>query len=215
MDILVIIQCRFGSSRLLGKCALPLAGESMLYHVIERSKKIKADGIIVATTKNKEDDWVEKEAKENDVLCRRFDDPDDVLGRFCNIVNDLNPSYVVRITADNPLFDYNRTNKMLEDKGPYMYMDYPVNGLRSEIIRSSAIRFINEKVKTDYDREHVTSFLRKEESISKLIYFVDWLKYLRLTVDTKDDYRRMVDIYDELYRGYPIPVSEVLEWLGS
>lgn len=212
---IAIIQCRYDSSRLYGKCSLPLAGKSMLFHVIDRATMINVDKVIVATTTEPEDDWVMQETYSNlKAVCRQFDNQDDVLNRFFQIVKEFDPEYVVRITADNPLFDYNKTNKMLEGKSPFMHIDYPVNGLRSEIIKASAIRYAQARVKLDYDREHVTTFLMNASNISKMSYPVGNLKYLRLTVDTEADYLRMKKIYKALYRDGPIELSEVFDYIN-
>ena len=60
MKIVTVVQARLSSTRLPGKVLLPLCGEPLLLKMLERLSHSKLVGkIIVATTKDKEDDAIE------------------------------------------------------------------------------------------------------------------------------------------------------------
>ena len=64
-----IIQARVNSKRFPGKILMPLLNKSVLQYQLERLKKLKrVDTLILATTKNKNDNKLVKIAKEKKFL---------------------------------------------------------------------------------------------------------------------------------------------------
>jgi spore coat polysaccharide biosynthesis protein SpsF (cytidylyltransferase family) len=37
----------------------------------------------------------------------------------------------------------------------------------------------------------------------------------RVTLDTPEDYELLLDMFDDLYRGHPVPVGDVVSWLTN
>ena len=69
-----IIQARVNSKRFPGKILMPLLNKSVLQYQLERLKKLKrVDTLILATTKNKNDNKLVKIAKEKKILIYRGD----------------------------------------------------------------------------------------------------------------------------------------------
>lgn len=102
---LAIIQARMSSSRLPGKVLLDIAGQPMLQHVIERSRKAKmVDGVVLATTTDPSDDVLEQFCQKQGVLCYRGSLPD-VLDRFYQTAVQFHADAIIRLTADCPLID--------------------------------------------------------------------------------------------------------------
>jgi spore coat polysaccharide biosynthesis protein SpsF len=102
---LAIIQARTSSSRLPGKVLLDIAGQPMLQHVIERTKRAKMiDGIVVATTTNPSDDVLEQFCQKQDISCYRGS-LSDVLDRYYQAAREFHADDIVRLTADCPLID--------------------------------------------------------------------------------------------------------------
>ena len=62
-NCIVVIQARTDSNRLPRKVLSIIEGKPMLWHVVNRIKKMKYDEIVVATTKRKIDDDIVKIAK--------------------------------------------------------------------------------------------------------------------------------------------------------
>ena len=66
--IVLIIQARISSTRLPGKTMLPLAGEPLIFRMVERLKKCKKiDEIVIATSNNPEDKVLAEVAKKLNV----------------------------------------------------------------------------------------------------------------------------------------------------
>ena len=60
MKIIGLIQARMGSSRLPGKVMMPLVNKPLLWHILQRIKKVKLiSEIILATSLDKDNDILE------------------------------------------------------------------------------------------------------------------------------------------------------------
>ena len=66
---------------------------------------------------------------------------------------------------------------------------YPI-GLDIEVLSIETLNFLNNVAKTDFDREHVTQYLIRNQNKFKVfnIENSENLSKLRLTIDTKKDY---------------------------
>ena len=103
--IIAIIQARMGSSRLPGKTLKLLAGKPSLWHVVKRCNASKlADLVVVATTKDKSDNQIEKFCKKYKIPCHRGS-VDNVLERYYGAAKRYRLSIIARVTADCPLID--------------------------------------------------------------------------------------------------------------
>ena len=208
----IIIQARMGSTRLPGKIMKPLIDKPVLRHVIERVKQVKeADEIIIATTTNKEDDIIEKEALDNNVKVYRGSE-DDVLSRYFEAAHHYSLDVIVRITSDCPLIDPLIINDMLNvyDQLAHDVMTnagidesqrtFP-RGLDTEIFSFSVLKDAQAYAEKIYQREHVTPYLY--ENTNNIYYYknsVDWSGY-RITLDTKEDFDLIQGIFKQLYEG--------------
>jgi len=102
---IAIIQARYASSRLPGKVLLPIAGQPMLMHVVERTARSNTvNAVVVATTNEPADDEVENLCRERGVHCFRGSSHD-VLDRYYQAANAHEADVIVRITADCPIID--------------------------------------------------------------------------------------------------------------
>ena len=93
------------STRLPGKVLLPLAGQPVVHHMVERVHRAqKIERVIIATTIEKEDDAIAELCAQSGYDYFRGS-RDDVLSRYCAAAQQFNVDTVVRITCDNPLND--------------------------------------------------------------------------------------------------------------
>src|SRR5260221_13418182 len=107
MDSMVdaIIQARINSTRLPGKVLKIIEGKPLLFYVIERLKKAKkVKNIILAIPDTKENDILEKFAKENKITYFRGNE-NDVLSRFYFAAKQFKSKDILRVCADRPLLD--------------------------------------------------------------------------------------------------------------
>lgn len=195
--VVFIIQARMQSSRLPGKVLMPLplwGAKPLLMWVIEELRKSKHCGeIVIATSKNKENDLLESFCIKNKITCFRGEE-DDVLSRFIKILRDADYNTVVRLTADNPIIDINTLDETINfhllEENDYTGTDTLPTGMNFEVIKAQSLLKMPDQVLTENDREHVTLFIRNNQKYKKGVFnpvLNKSLKYLRLTVDYASD----------------------------
>ena len=204
----IIIQARTDSRRLPRKVLLEIEGKPMLWHVINRIKKISVKEIIVATTGRKIDDDIVTIANNFGLKSYRGK-TNDVLDRFYCAAKESNAEIIIRITADCPLIDPNESKKVLKKfiSGKYDYASndsetYP-NGLDTECFTFKALEDAWKGAKLKSEREHVTPYIWKNPKKFKICLVdnkkKDKLNNLKWSVDDKDDFDFVKKIYSKLY----------------
>lgn len=132
----------------------------MLERVIERTLQSKVNQVIVASPHSCEIDL--------DVPTF-IGDEQDVLGRYYDCATFFGATIVVRITSDCPLIDPEVIDMALDyfDKHlfPYVYFA-PVDGLDVEVFTYDLLVEANKMATTDYDREHVTPYMKRKTKMS-------------------------------------------------
>ena len=112
-DIAVIVQCRISSKRLPEKALKMLGGRTVLEWTLLSMSKVKADRYFVATDENSYETLkpiVEKCGWEI------FVGPlDDVLKRYCLLIEKIKCKYVLRATADNPFLFYEAAQTLCDE----------------------------------------------------------------------------------------------------
>jgi spore coat polysaccharide biosynthesis protein SpsF len=221
--ILCIIQARLGSRRLKGKVLKLIGNQPLIYYVYNRIKKIKLiDKIVVATCKNNKKllNWL------NDNYIESFiGSENNVLKRFYFCSKKYNPTYVVRITADDPLKDPIIIKKAIKLIIQNKNIDYCSNtilpsfplGLDIEVFKFSALKKAYKMARTNYDKEHVTSFIYNNDKIFKLLNFKNRenLSNVRLTVDTNSDLIKIRKIFKFFEYSPYVTIKKVLNFLNE
>ena len=177
MKYLAIIQARCGSSRLPGKILKDLCGKTALERVIQRVQKCRyVDEIIVATTINKEDIKVVKLVSSLGI--RVFaGNPDDVLDRYYQTAKLVKSEYIIRITADCPVFDYKILEQAVEEldkETDYMwaFSETFADGLDLEIMKFDVLEDVWRKARLASEREHVTLYIKNHKEEYKVQRFL-------------------------------------------
>lgn len=94
-----------GSSRLPGKVLLDIAGQPMLVHVVERTRRAETVAeVVVATTQDPADDPIEALCHTRGYACFRGS-TFDVLDRYYQAARFSKAEIIVRVTADCPVID--------------------------------------------------------------------------------------------------------------
>jgi len=206
----IIIQARTDSRRLPNKILMNIEGKSMLWHVINRIKKMDVDEIIIATTRRNIDDKIIEIAESFGLKSFRGK-TDDVLDRFYQASKKYNVNIIIRITADCPLIDSNESSKVLEEfiSGKYDYASndsktYP-NGLDTECFTFDALENAWNESKLKSEREHVTPYIWKNTEKNKILIVNNNTKIklndLKWSVDNKEDFEFVKKIYSKLYKN--------------
>lgn len=235
MKKIAVIQARMLSTRLRGKSLMSVNGMPLLFRVIRSVRQTDLfDRIIVATTRFVADDPIASALKDfaPDVEVFRGD-AENVLKRFVDALAPYDErDLVARFTADNPIYNRELTRKMfrvhLDAGADYTYVD-GLSPLVPEFVHLGALREAHRLTNDDFDREHVTPFLRKNAAmfrVQKLDKNWDRLqaRYNRyLTIDTREqlefiekllhdlDYDNVRPDADALYRYIEthIPVEKI------
>lgn len=223
--IVGIIQARMSSTRLPGKVLLPLAGAPMLARQIERLQRArKLDQIMIATTTDPCDDAIVDLGEKLGLAVYRGS-CDDVLDRYYQAATPLSPSYVVRLTADCPLCDWELIDALV-DFGLERDCDYASNtirptwpdGLDAELVRFGVLEEAWREAASPVEREHATPFIiARPDRFSQagLENDVD-LSKLRWTVDEPRDYVFVAAVYDALYPVNPaFTTADILQLLSE
>lgn len=203
----VIIQARTGSTRLPGKVMMDLCGKPVLQQILERIGLCRRVGrIVVATTVLAQDDVIEQFCSDKGYAVYRGSS-DDVLDRYYNCAKKYNADHIVRMTADNALFDPAIVDQGIDyyfaaDKDYVYYREGLPLGTAVEIFRHSALEKAWAESSDPASREHVTAYMYRnpdrfvcERAHSAGPRHDD----LRLTMDTEQDYQLVRNIYDGLY----------------
>ena len=223
-----IIQARMLSQRLRGKSLMAVCGTPLLGWVIHRIKQMEfIDEIIVATSDETADDPIAFFAAGSNVTVVRGDNQD-VLGRFTEASKGLSDEDVIlRFTADNPLYDAQRT-EIAKQAFETADADYGhVDGLSHmvpEFIRVSALRDAASKTSEDYDREHVSIFIRSHPDLFKITTLPANYANLRpeydgqFTIDRQDqleDFESMVADVTGSQNPTDVSLDECYSWLDT
>ena len=194
MKIVAIVQARMGSTRLPGKVMKKIAGMPAIELLLKRLNHSELiDEICVATSHN----------VENDELCQFVEklgyrvvrgSESDVLQRFLDAANATTADAIVRITGDCPVVDPELVDRVI---GLFLNsnVDYVSNidppsfpdGLDVEVFTKQVLMEAEQHAKSQFDREHVTPFVRNGGYSKLNLSNMRDTSNLRLTLDEQDD----------------------------
>lgn len=214
MRISAIIQARMGSTRLPNKALINIMGKPILWHVINRLKFSKnLNDIILAIPNTKENDILEKFAKENKIKYFRGSE-ENVLSRYYGAAKKFNCDIIVRVTSDCPLIDPKVVDmcieRFLSERCDYISncfndrVTFP-RGLDVSAFSFVALEKAHQSAIEPYEREHVVPHIwsnkNNEFKIGKTIRAQpDYARNYRLTVDYPKDLILIREIYRKLYK---------------
>ena len=171
----VIVQARYGSTRLPGKVLEKVAGHTVLEHVLHRCKAIRgASSVCCAIPVGTDSDAVAAEARRAGVMVYRGDEHD-VLGRYYGAAREIGTDVVMRVTSDCPLIDPQTCDEVLRErakrKADYASNNMPrvgPHGLDCEAFTFAALEQADREAKDAHSREHVTPWLRTHAELARI-----------------------------------------------
>lgn len=202
----IIIQARYGSTRLHGKVLMKIGKDTVLEHVIDSCLSTDVDWVIVATTSSPQNTPIIETVKNHNRFNEGFHDrplldvyiydgdEKNVIDRYYRCAKTFNLDTIVRITADCPLVQSSIINLCLKAFKYYEDTEYlsflSVNGMDTEVFDFHAFErayyFINKlnwnKKTQDDEKEHVTRFLRESG-----MFNTKRLEDIKLSIDTASD----------------------------
>lgn len=210
--MICIVQARVGSTRLPGKVLKKICEKTVLEHDVDRLKQVKnIDEIIIATTELERDDSIVEECKRLNVNYFRGSE-ENVLSRYYYAAKENNADVVVRVTSDCPLIDPEVSSRIIDfyfkNREKYDYVSNTIDrtyprGLDTEVFSFKALERAFKEATLERDKEHVTPYIWDNPEKFRLAQYKNDLdySYLRWTLDTKEDYELINEIYKELYDG--------------
>ena len=222
MKVVALVQARTGSVRLPQKVLKPILNKPMIELLLSRlSRSTELDEIVVATSKEKRDDKLESTVESLGFKCTRGSEKD-VLDRFYKSAKFFEADVIVRITGDCPLVDSYLVDECIREYKK-QEVDYfsnidPVtfpDGLDIEVMSFQSLERANLEAETDFDREHVTPYIRNSDSFSKSsIQHEEDLSGQRWSVDEPEDLIVVSKIFEyfspDIFFGWK-KVIELLE----
>ena len=217
------MQARTSSARLSAKVLLPIAGFPL---AVLAAKRASNTGIklIAVTSLEPDDDFLYQLLIDHGINVYRGS-LDNVLDRFVGSVIGLDDStIIVRITADNVFPDGHLieelVSKYLDLNVPYLQINGEESGvpygLSAEVMRLQYIREANSSEPSPFDKEHVTSYIRRNYGVS---VFEDssyvGFSNLRCTIDYYDDYIKISRIFSDFSDPVNVPVAKLLMQLAN
>ena len=226
MNTIAILQARMTSTRLPGKVLRPICGIPALQLQVERVRRAKMlDGIVIATTIHATDNPVCDLATAMGVPFHRGSE-DDVLSRYIGAAAMTTATHVVRLTGDCPLADPAIIDRVVgalfETGADYasntLERTYPI-GMDVEAFSRAALDRAGAEAARSDEREHVTPFIYRHPEQFRLHNVAardgERHPHLRLTLDTDEDLRLIVAIYEGLYADNPkFSLCDILAFLA-
>jgi spore coat polysaccharide biosynthesis protein SpsF len=214
----VFLQARMASSRLPGKALLPLAGKPVIQHAMEALVTLPAGRYVLLTDRESAPHFAEIAAGCGYDLF--VGDPEDVLDRFCAAAALYSVDTIVRATGDNPLVSAAIAREALQlaasTSADYAGITDTPYGTGVEVIRRVALDRLHATTTIPYHREHVSPGLYENPDTFAIVTRQApaslRLPSMRVTLDTRDDYRYLVGIYDDLYDGTLIEIPELVAY---
>ncbi len=164
---------------------------TVLGWVVYRTRQIKLDQIVVATTGLSSDDRIVEECGYLDVECFRGS-ADDVLDRYYQCAKKYGATHVLRVTADCPMLDPWLNQVILDQLTSQPELDYAAargwpDGVGQEAFTFEALESAWEEATEPSDREHVVTWMIRELECEYALN--------KLSVDTEDDLQFLRDLY--------------------
>lgn len=205
MTVGIIIQCHDKSIRLHHKLFKELGDSTVLEKVVEACCMSIADVVIIATSTDIENDSVVSWYDENSYkyrklrLYRYHGDDNDVLSRYFFAAKEYKLDHIIRITSDCPLHSNHVIDLCIKlhllNNNDYTSFS-SIDGLDTEVFSFKVLEEAHNNAKEKYQREHVTTWIKESLHFKK-----QRLEDIKISLDTIDDYNRIVDIYDQNKTG--------------
>ena len=208
----LLLQARMGSSRLPEKILLPVLDKQLLKLTIERINQSKfVEEVILLIPDASTDDILESFAIDEKIKFFRGNEKN-CLDRHYQAAKYFDIDVFAKTTSDCCLIDSRVIDEVIElyfSKSPDC--DYVSNicpptfpdGLDIEVFNFSTLEKTWELAKSDFDKEHTTTFIRNNPNLFKIINHEHSKSNLfekhRWCLDFEDDYLFIKTIFEKLY----------------
>jgi len=219
LKIIAIVQARMGSTRLPDKVMKSIGGIPMIELLLNRlARAEEVNQIIVATSLDKRNLSLFEHVRKLGYICEQGSE-NDVLDRYMQAAKKNQADVVVRITGDCPLVDPGLVDEVIRrfkiEDVDYLCNNYPPtypDGLDIEVCWFKALEQAWRETSDPFDREHVTSYLRKPGLFKTGVmqHELD-LSSLRWTVDEPADFTVIEKVFQYFYPRIDFTWKDVLD----
>ncbi|MBM3553962.1 MAG: spore coat protein [Alphaproteobacteria bacterium] len=200
-----------GSSRLPGKALIDLAGRPLLWHMMDRLRRVPGlDALVLATTADPRNDPICDLARSEGYLVVREEKEDDLAARFAKVVRLTGADVVVKTGADCPFIDPEVLTGMKDrfvTEGDADFVSNRLNwsfplGLSADVVSARAILWCDANMTDPEDRELFAIRIRDNPERWKVIAYINQvnLSHHHWLVDHPEDLVLVRRIADALYR---------------
>ena len=220
MNTVAIVQARMGSTRLPGKVLRRINGATIIELLLSRLSKAKLVNIIVVAVPFGSDNQILVEHIQQLGYKYVQGSEDDVLSRFQFAAEEFDAEVIVRVTGDCPLLDFELVDEVIKGylTSEFDYFSnispptYP-DGLDVEVFSRKALDVANLRAKSQFEREHVTPYIRNSSEFSRGSIENDRdLSSLRWTLDEPEDLKLIENIYSRFAPETLFGWKEVFEY---
>ena len=220
--VLIVVQCRYNSTRLQGKALYPLSGIPMLVFLFKRLHAGLSENtyrIILATTELQQDDVIAAWGLEEGVEVFRGDE-DDVLKRYIECLEHYPAETVVRVTADNVLTCPEILKWLVSEKKDrnvdYAQCNNLPCGAGVDAFSSGLLKYLDREVTEADEREHINlHILRNLDKFKTFFLNIEGelaRPDLRMTIDKMEDWQRIGSLFNSTEKEpWKITLREVIE----
>ena len=222
----IIVQARSSSTRLPLKVLLPILGKPLIIHLLERISHTQfADNIVLATSSDPSDDLLASIVQQNGFNIYRGS-LNNVLKRFFDCATLYEAENIVRITGDCPLMDPQLIDEIIENFDSHQ-VDYLANmlsnslsvpdGFDVEIFTIDALRKAYRNASLDSDLEHVTPWIKKQDSGFRCKHFIHnpFRPFYRLTVDDQKDFEVVNEIFSSFRGSELFHIDDIVNFMDQ
>jgi glutamate-1-semialdehyde 2,1-aminomutase len=225
--IVAIVQARLTSKRFPNKVLKKIGKFTMIELINDRLKLSKyLENIVFTIPNNSENKNLELFLIKNKIRYVKGSE-NNVASRYLKAAKKYKANTIVRITSDCPLVDARILDKMIKIfnnskldyltniKDPlsnkYNYNFHYPDGLDLEIFSFESFRKSVSKINSEYDREHVTTYIRKSNLFKKkYIKMNKDFTNLKLSVDTKQNLEDIREVYKVFYPKINFSFRDIL-----
>jgi spore coat polysaccharide biosynthesis protein SpsF (cytidylyltransferase family)/predicted dehydrogenase len=230
LKIGAVIVARMRSSRFPGKALIDIMGRPSLLHLITRVRQVsEIQDIVIATTKQREDDAIVKLAAMQKLACFRGSE-DDVMSRVLKAAQSRDLDVVVHLTGDCPLMepdlilqvlnlfqnenaDYAKNFQFGPDADPKK--SFP-RGLEIEVFKTEALAKVEQKTNDPWHREHVTEPLYTWPEFKAVTLPAPASLNrpdMRLCIDTPEDHKLITTVLNAMKVKPHFGLQDIVDFL--
>jgi N,N'-diacetyllegionaminate synthase len=205
-DVGVSVIARLKSTRLKKKVLKKFNNDEVIVDLCNRVKE--SEFPVVLTTSNlKDDDELVEVCEKNDISYYRGH-PISVLDRMLSLAFDKKWGGIFRVTGDNPLTDPKIMMDMVtmfnEEDLDYVRVDGLPFGVSTELFSVSYLWKLYLNMDNPLQSEYLSWFVLNDDDCRRGcidVNFDDNLKYINLSIDYEEDYRRCIKLLKNINKS--------------